>query len=208
MIVKELCIENHESLEKAIHRGAKRVELCDNLAKGGTSVSLGVAEFVQKRAHAAGVSVVAMIRPRGGDFCYSNDELKMMRRDLESYQSVGITAFAFGCLTKTGELNKTQIKTLMHEIDAEFTFHMAFDEIKTDKKAAIDWLAENGFTRILTHGGAGHLPPEDVIPVWREYIEYANNRITILPGGGITNENWQEVAENTGATELHGTKIV
>ncbi|EIA19967.1 copper homeostasis protein CutC [Listeria fleischmannii] len=208
MVIKELCIENHDSLERAIRNGAKRVELCDNLAKGGTSVSIGVAEFVQKKASETGVSVVAMLRPRAGNFCYSDAEISMMRRDLEAYQSVGIKAFVFGCLTETGELNKTQIKELMHEIDAEFTFHMAFDELKTDKKIAIDWLAENGFTRILTHGGAGHLPPEEVIPVWREYIQYANHRITILPGGGITSENWHEVAQKTGATELHGTKIV
>ncbi|EKZ7092398.1 copper homeostasis protein CutC, partial [Listeria monocytogenes] len=90
----------------------------------------------------------------------------------------------------------------------EVTFHMAFDElIETEKLQAIDWLATQGITRILTHGGDGTKLPEEIFMNWRKYIDYAADRIIILPGGGIKFHNLEWIIKETGATEIHGTDL-
>ncbi|MBC1571695.1 copper homeostasis protein CutC [Listeria sp. FSL L7-1426] len=209
MILKEACIENTTNLAKVIAAGANRVELCDNLAEGGTSVSYGVAKYVVKICHEQNVSVMAMVRPRKGNFTYTKEEIAIMRDDILMYKQIAVDGVVFGCITDSGLLDKTAINELIKAAEGlEVTFHMAFDElIETEKLPAIDWLAEQGVARILTHGGEGDKLPEETFINWQKYINYAADRIIILPGGGIKSHNIEWISNETGAAEIHGTDL-
>ncbi|EQC0675586.1 copper homeostasis protein CutC [Listeria innocua] len=209
MVLKEACIENTTNLEGAILAGANRIELCDNLAEGGTSVSYGVAKHVVKICHAQNVSVMAMVRPRKGNFVYTKEEISIMIDDILMYKKMSADGVVFGCITDAGLLDKPAINELLKAATGlEVTFHMAFDElVETEKLPAIDWLAEHGVTRILTHGGEGTKLPEETFVHWRKYIDYAAGRIIILPGGGIKSHNMEWIIKETGAAEIHGTGL-
>lgn len=209
MVLKEACIENTTNLAKVIAAGANRVELCDNLAEGGTSVSYGIAKYVVRVCHEQNVSVMAMVRPRKGNFIYTKEEIAIMREDILMYKKIAVDGVVFGCITDAGLLDKPAINELIKAArGVEVTFHMAFDElIETAKLRAIDWLAEQGVTRILTHGGDGAKLPEETFVNWRKYIDYATDRIIILPGGGIKSHNIKWILKETGAAEIHGTDL-
>ncbi|MBC2108642.1 copper homeostasis protein CutC [Listeria innocua] len=209
MVLKETCIENTTNLEGAILAGANRIELCDNLAEGGTSVSYGVAKHVVKICHEQNVSVIAMVRPRKGNFVYTKEEISIMIDDILMYKKLLADGVVFGCITDAGLLNKPVINELLKAARGlEVTFHMAFDElVEKEKLPAIDWLAEQGVTRILTHGGDGAKLPEETFVHWRKYIDYAAGRIIILPGGGIKSHNLEWITKETGAAEIHGTDL-
>ncbi|WP_187986751.1 copper homeostasis protein CutC [Listeria marthii] len=209
MVLKEACIENTTNLAKVIAAGANRVELCDNLAEGGTSVSYGVANYVVRVCHEQNVSVMAMVRPRKGNFSYTKEEIAIMREDILMYKKIAVDGVVFGCITDAGLLDKPAINELIKAArGVEVTFHMAFDElIEMEKLPAIDWLAEQGVTRILTHGGDGAKLPEETFINWRKYINYAADRIIILPGGGIKSHNIKWILKETGAAEIHGTDL-
>lgn len=210
MIIKEVCLENNINLEKAIQLGADRIELCDNLAEGGTSVSYGVAKYVTKLCHANHVKVMAMVRPRKGNFVYNDIEINMMLDDISTFKEIGVDGVVFGSLTKNGEIDKpTTLQLVESSKGLEVTFHMAFDDLnEKEKLPAIDWLSEIGVKRILTHGGSLDQPIEDNLNTLRKYVDYASNRIIILPGGGITNQNIETIIHHTGAVEAHGTKVL
>lgn len=209
-MIKEFCAENFTNIPKAIANGATRIELCDNLAVGGTTPSTGVIEEVLTYAHEHQVTVMTMIRPRGGDFVYNDTELKIMHTDLIEAKKLGTDGVVFGCLTNDGWLDEEALELLIeHAEGLQITFHMAFDAIPEEKQfAAIDWLAEHGISRILTHGGAAGTPITDNIAHLKALIAHANNRLLILPGAGITFENAEAIATSLEVTELHGTKIV
>ncbi|HBM3604846.1 TPA: copper homeostasis protein CutC [Listeria innocua] len=209
MVLKEACIENTTNLEGAILAGANRIELCDNLAEGGTSVSYGVAKHVVKICHEQNVSVMAMVRPRKGNFVYTKEEISIMIDDILMYKKMSADGVVFGCITDAGLLDKPAINELLKAATGlEVTFHIAFDElVETEKLPAIDWLAKQGVTRILTHGGEGTKLPEETFVHWRKYIDYAAGRIIILPGGGIKSHNMEWITKETGAAEIHGTDL-
>ncbi|MBC2237942.1 copper homeostasis protein CutC [Listeria innocua] len=209
MVLKEACIENTTNLEGAILAGANRIELCDNLSEGGTSVSYGVAKHVVKICHEQNVSVMAMVRPRKGNFVYTKEEISIMIDDILMYKKLLADGVVFGCITDAGLLDKPAIDELLKAAKGlEVTFHMAFDElIEKEKLSAIDWLAEQGVTRILTHGGDRAKLPEEAFVHWRKYINYAAGRIIILPGGGIKSHNLEWITKETGAAEIHGTDL-
>ena len=217
MLVREFCAENMELVPAAVAAGAARVELCDNLAVGGTTPSYGVIRAAVAHARETGTDVMCMVRPRGGSFEYTPAEAQMMRDDLVMAKSLGVTGVVFGCL-RGGRLDKeltSELVRLAHEDTPEapgcvaVTFHMAFDALAPeDQLPAIDWLADQGVERILTHGGAAGTPIAGNLDCLRTYIERAAGRIVILPGGGITWENAEDVAAALGVSEVHGTKIV
>ena len=217
MLTKEFCAENMELVPAAVAAGAARIELCDNLAVGGTTPSYGIIRAAVAHARETGTDVMCMVRPRGGSFEYTADEAAMMRDDLIMAKSLGVTGVVFGCL-RDGKLDTeltAELIRLAHEDTPEapgrvaVTFHMAFDALAPkDQLAAIDWLAEQGVERILTHGGAAGTPIADNLDRLCAYVERAAGRIIILPGGGITWENAEDVAAALGVSEVHGTKIV
>ena len=209
MLTREFCAENMELVPAAVAAGAARVELCDNLSVGGTTPSYGVIRAAVALAGERGVGVMCMIRPRGGDFEYTPDEAAMMRDDLAMAKRLGVTGVVFGCL-RDGHLDRALTSELVELADGvDVTFHMAFDALPADDQlGAIDWLAGQGVSRILTHGGPAGTPIEDNLGRLRAYVDRAAGRVTILPGGGITWENAERIASELGVCEVHGTKIV
>ena len=218
----EFCAENFERVPAAIAGGAGRIELCDNLAVGGTTPSAGVISATVDYAHTHGARVMCMVRPRRGDFHYGADELRIMEMDLGLAVSAGVDGLVLGCLKPAANgwaLDDLTLGALVmaagcaceecHRDSIDITFHMAFDALDVEAQLdAIDTLAECGVTRILTHGGAAGTPIEENLEHLAKLIEYAGNRLTILPGGGITTSNRDAVAAALGATELHGTRII
>lgn len=219
----EFCAEGFTNITAALEAGAARIELCDNLAVGGTTPSLGMIEqAVTMVREFDGAEIRAIIRPRGGDFVYTKAEFKAMETDIRIAAANGIDGVVLGCLKpgKNGgfklDLEGTErlIKVAqsageMRGRELGITFHMAFDAlVPGDQPAAIDALASIGVDHILTHGGAAGTHIEDSFEALRGLIAHAGDRLTILPGGGITYENAATVAEALGVEELHGTKIV
>ena len=206
----EFCAENVTLLEKAMQAGARRIELCDNLTVGGTTPSYGVIQAAVEMAKSYDTTVMTMIRPRGGDFVYSDLEVSIMLEDLKKAREAGSQGLVYGLLTKENELDKANLERLLAASQGlEVVFHMAFDAIPKDKQfAALDWLAEHGVKRILTHGGSASETIQEHFGWLKELVDYAGNRIEILPGGGITTENRNEIVEKLGVNQLHGTKVV
>ncbi|MDT2596250.1 copper homeostasis protein CutC [Enterococcus dongliensis] len=209
-MIKEFCTENYTDISKAIQAGAGRIELCDNLAVGGTTPSLGVIEETLALAGEKHIPVMTMIRPRGGDFVYNDMELKIMENDLIHAKNAGTDGVVFGCLTKENEVDEEALEMLLgNSAGLMTTFHMAFDKLtKKEQFKTIDWFAQLGIDRILTHGGPASTTIDENLPHLKELVDYAAGRIIILPGGGITANNAEEIAAILGVNELHGTKIV
>ena len=210
-LVKEFCAENVECVPEAIAAGAGRIELCDNLAVGGTTPSHGVIRAAVELARPAGIPVMCMIRPRGGSFEYSGTEARIMVDDLRHAAELGVDGVVFGCL-RGGEVDREltgRLAGLAKEAGLMVTFHMAFDEISADAQpAALNLLAGLGVDRVLTHGGAAGTPIAGNLERLRRFVVYAAGRLEILPGGGVTWENAEEVADAVGVREVHGTRIV
>ena len=206
----EFCAENVTLLEKAMQAGARRIELCDNLTVGGTTPSYGVIQAAVEMAKSHDTTVMTMIRPRGGDFVYSDLEVSIMLEDLKKAREAGSQGLVYGLLTKENELDKANLERLLAASQGlEVVFHMAFDAIPKDKQfAALDWLAEHGVKRILTHGGSASETIQEHFGWLKELVDYAGDRIEILPGGGITTKNRNEIVEKLGVSQLHGTKVV
>lgn len=205
----EFCAENFTMVPEAIKRGANRVELCDNLAEGGTTPSYAVIEHTVNYLKKQKATVATMVRPRGGNFVYNSDEFEMMKKDLQVIKDLGSDGVVFGCLDNNNRINRSQTQELVKlSHNMETVFHMAFDEIsKENRLEELDWLIEQGVTRILTHGGRGRTV-FDHLESLNELIEYADNQIEILVGGGVTHENWQKIAKVIPIKQFHGTQIV
>ena len=209
-MLKEIAVENYTSIPKAIAAGADRIELNDNLAVGGTTVSKGVMAESTKYVHEHGRSLITMIRPRGGNFVYNDVELKIMEADLFEAQALGVDGVAFGALTPDGAIDEDAMTSLIAaSAGMTVVFHMAFDAIPETKQfAAIDWLADHDVERILTHGGPLTTHITDTLPRLQAIINYAGDKISILPGGGITSQNAASIGETLGVKALHGTKLI
>jgi copper homeostasis protein len=150
-----------------------------------------------------------MIRPRGGDFTYSAEELEIMLADIALCRKLGSDGVVFGCLNEDWiDEEKTAVLIQASE-GMSVTFHMAFDYLPVDRQfAAIDWLSQRGVERILTHGGPAENSIEENVGHLKDLIAYSKERIIILPGGKISHQNVQDVAETLGVKEAHGTEIV
>lgn len=210
LLLKEVCIENFTAIPEAIKRGANRFELCDNLAVGGTTVSTGVMEESIHYCQEKHIPVMAIIRPRGGNFVFNDTELKIMATDLIEAKKLGIDGVVLGCLTAEGWIDEEAMELLLDEATGlQVTFHMAFDAIpKKQQFEAIDWLVEAGVERILTHGGSADQTMDACLPHLKDLVDYANGRIIILPGGGVHQDNCEMIATKLGVNEVHGTKIL
>lgn len=210
LLYREVCLENYTDLPQAVLQGADRIEICDNLAVGGTTISKGVMGEAIKYTHEKNISLVILVRARGGNFVYNDIELKIMEADILEAQVLGADAVCIGALTADGQVDYEAMETLIAAAGGmELVFNMAFDELSFDEqKRTIDWAVEQGFSWILTHGGPKDTPIEANLEHLKELIAYANGRITILPGGKITDKNAQAVADALQVTAVHGTKIL
>ncbi|HEU8781852.1 copper homeostasis protein [Streptococcus pneumoniae] len=209
-MIYEFCAENVTLLEKAMQAGARRIELCDNLAVGGTTPSYGVTKAAVELAANYDTTIMTMIRPRGGDFVYNDLEIAIMLEDIRLTAQAGSQGVVFGTLTADKKLDKPNLEKLIAASKGmEIVFHMAFDELSDeDQPEAIDWLSQAGVTRILTRAGVSGDSLEKRFVHYHRILEYAKGKIEILPGGGIDLENRQTFIDQVGVTQLHGTKVV
>lgn len=194
----EICLDSVASALSAAAGGADRVELCANLLEGGTTPSAGMIAAT-RRAISIGLHV--MIRPRGGDFLYSRDELAVMREDIAFAKSAGAHGVVFGCLRADGTIDEgatAELAKLARPMSV--TFHRAFD-VCLDAGAALETLTGLGIDRILTSGQAPNVL--EGAPRIAELIRAAAGRVIILPGGGITEANLPRIMAETGANEFH-----
>ncbi|MGO3615346.1 MAG: copper homeostasis protein CutC [Lactococcus lactis] len=206
MIIRELCLENFTKIPQALQAGVERIEICDNLAVGGTTPSYGVIEEAAKYVAESKTTLAVMIRPRGGNFVYNSHELKIIETDTLKAVEAGAQNIVFGALTPGNEIDTDALETV--SIAAQglpITFHMAFDEV-TDQEKAIDQLVEFGVDKILTHGGPLDQPLNT--DKLKSLIDYAKGKINIIIGGGVNAENFENLAQLTGTNYVHGTKII
>lgn len=223
-MILEACIENITYLKEVVHAGATRIELCDNLAVGGTTVSMAVRDYAKYFCDSNDVELAVMIRARGGDFVYNNTEKTVMYNDLKEMAKEGVKRAVIGALTEKGDLDKDYIRDLVSapkffRKEMNFTFHMAFDHIGeglTPEEAlekrldAIKILSKLGVDTILTHGSADNNDIFENIDTLKKYIECGKkNNVNIMPGGGVTFENVDKLVKKLpGISAVHGTKIV
>jgi copper homeostasis protein len=195
----EVCIDSVQSAINAQLAGADRVELCDNLFEGGTTPSAGMIKQVKQKA--PNIELFVIIRPRGGDFLYSEEEIQVMLADIEFAKQLGVNGIVSGCLLKNGEIDiETTNRLIKASGDLPFTFHRAFDMCNNPKEA-LEQLINLGAKRILTSGLKQTAP--DGQQTITELVKQANDRITILVGSGVKPENIGQLVTETKANEFH-----
>jgi copper homeostasis protein len=194
----EIVVYNIGSALGAEAGGADRIELCDNPGEGGTTPSAGLVEVVRQHVN---LDVFAMLRPRGGDFCYSSYEFHAMKRDLFQFQKLSIDGVVFGMLLPDGTIDRKRCGELIAKArPLKVTCHRAFDMTR-DPRQALEDCIEVGFDRILT---SGQKPQAlEGIDLIRELIQQAAGRIAIMPGSGINENTVTEIVSKTGAQEVH-----
>lgn len=180
--------------------GADRIELCAAIATGGLTPSLGTLIEAKKSAR---IPIMAMVRPRAGGFCYSEDDFGVMRRDAELLLERGADGIVFGSLRSDGTLNAKRCEKMLEIADGKQTvFHRAFDVVP-DPTAALDELIDLGFTRVLTSGHKkAALEGRDLL---HRLNSRAAGRIELLPGGGVRPHNVGQIVQATGCTQVHLT---
>ena len=210
MLIKEFCAENLTDLASLTTPEITRVELCDNLAAGGTTPSYGVIKEAARYLHEKGISLATMIRPRGGNFVYNDLELRVMEEDILQAVELESDSLVLGLLTADNQLDTEAIEQLLPATQGlPLVFHMAFDLIPEDQqKAAMDQLIDYGFVRILLHGSAERRDIFDNVGHIKELVEYAAGRIEIMIGGGVTADNCHQLASLTRTNIVHGTRIL
>ncbi|EGR31171.1 hypothetical protein IMG5_116420 [Ichthyophthirius multifiliis] len=204
-ITLEACTESFQSSLLCQQKGASRIELCENLLHGGTTPSYGT---IKACLNLLNIPISVMVRPRGGNFTYTKEEIEIMKSDIEICKKLNAYGVVFGVLNqdqKSIDLNTTQ-ELVQCAKPLKITFHMAFDEID-DIFQGLEQLVNLQIDRILTKGGKFSNALEGKKQI-KDLIEKANNRIIIMPGKGINKDNYQEIVEYTGAREVHGTQIV
>ena len=198
MILIEAAVETLESALAAERAGANRIELCANLAVGGTTPDAGLIAAVAGRIR---IPVFAMVRPRGGGFVYSNDEIEAMTREIEHAASIGIAGIVTGALTARDQLDVKHTRTLLNAAAGlPVTFHRAFD-IVADPLNALEQLIDLGVSRVLTSGAAP--TAAEGVDAIAALVNQARGRITIVAGGGIREHNARDVIASTGVAEIH-----
>ncbi|XP_022424797.1 copper homeostasis protein cutC homolog isoform X5 [Delphinapterus leucas] len=194
----EVCVDSVESAVNAERGGADRIELCSGLVEGGTTPSMGVLQVVKQYVQ---IPVFVMIRPRGGDFLYSDREVEVMKADIRLAKLYGADGLVFGALTEDGHIDKELCMSLIAICrPLPVTFHRAFDMVH-DPMAALETLLTLGFERVLTSGC--DISALEGLPLIKRLIDQAKGRIVVMPGGGITDRNLQRILEGSGATEFH-----
>ncbi|KAJ9520157.1 hypothetical protein QJQ45_030077 [Haematococcus lacustris] len=204
--VVEICIDSVASAEHARQGGAQRVELCANLHEGGVTPSAGMIKMVRQAFPPPG-QLMVLIRCRGGDFLYFPEELLVMQEDIEVCSQLGADGVVLGCLTATGEVDSDATATLMRTAlikGLQVTFHRAFDLCR-DMSAALQQLVRLGVQRVLTSGGKPSALALQGAGMIAQLVGEAGHDIIVVAGGGLTEENVEEVVRRSGVLEVHST---
>lgn len=194
----EICIDSVASARAAAAGGADRVELCAGLPEGGTTPSAGMIRSV-RAAFSGGLMVI--IRPRGYDFLFSEVEMEIMLEDIRVARDLGADGVVIGCLKSDGQVDKERAQRL---IDAagplDITFHRAFDMTR-DMSEALEDIIGLGIRRILSSGGKPDVPAG--ISQLSALVKQSAGRASIMPGGGVTEQNLGDIVRATGVSEIH-----
>ena len=198
----ESCCTSLNEVKKACEYGASRIELCERIDLGGITPSR---QLLSDSLIVSTIPVNVMIRPRGGDFVYSEEEILQMIEDIRSYRKTGLNGFVFGCLTPENEVDISAMKRLMAEVGGKpVTFHRAFDSVANPEKA-LENIISLGCTHLLTSGNM-----EDAYAGRfniARLVEQAAGRITIIAGKGIRPQNLKQIAIDSKAPQFHGTSL-
>ncbi len=194
----EICVDSVDSSIEAEKGGADRIELCGNMFEGGTTPSLGVLAITKEKVK---IPIYAMVRPRGGDFCYTDTEFLVMKREAEVMKELKIDGIVFGILQADGSVDTKRCEKLMKIFDSDkITFHRAFD-VTSNMEKALDDIISLGFERILTSGGEVNVMT-GIISLKR-IIQKAGDKIIIMPGSGINERNIKYIKDTLNAKEYH-----
>lgn len=198
----EIACFNLESALIAQENGADRVELCAEMHLGGTTPNF---ETIKRAKENLSIDVYVMIRPRGGNFVYSGDELEQMKKSILKIKKLNVNGFVFGILNEDNSVNNEQNTELVNLAKpVPCTFHRAFNEVD-NYKSALEDVISCGFTTVLTSGTFPNVMEGK--EVLQELVIQANNRITIMPGGGLRSKNILKLDELVNAEFYHSSAI-
>lgn len=196
----EVCAADPASVKAAAEGGAARVELCSALGEGGVTPSAGL---IRQALKVPGIKVHVLIRPRGGDFIYDEDEIQTMCADIRTAREVGVHGVVIGALTPEGDIDMDACRRMMSEAgDLNVTFHRAFDLCR-DPEKAVEEIIALGCNRLLTSGQASSAI--NGVNMLARIASQAGNRLTILAGAGVNAGNAADIMEKAGVHELHAS---
>ncbi len=196
----EICCDSVQSAIAAEKGGASRIELCGNLMEGGTTPSSGLLGLVRDRLR---IPIHVMIRPRGGDFCYHDLEIEVMRRDIQMAKALGAEGIVLGLLRPEGSIDQLPAQELIALArPLKITWHRAFD-MTVDPFAALEDLISLGVDILLTSGQqkAAVLGKDLIAKLHRQSV----GRISLMPGGGVNADNILDLALTTGCRQFHSS---
>lgn len=196
----EIAVFNIQSAMLASQAGADRIELCENPFDGGTTPSYGTLKTVREKIT---IPIFPIIRPRGGDFLYSDEEFEVIKKDILLIKDLGFEGAVIGLLKRDGTIDTPRTSKLVElAYPLEVTFHRAFDRA-TDPLQALEDVIRCGCQRILTSGQVPNaLDGKELI---QQLIQQADDRIVIMPGSGVRSNNIEELIAYTGAEEMHSS---
>jgi copper homeostasis protein len=201
-MIIEIVVYNLESALLAQQGKADRIELCDNPGEGGTTPSWGMMEIVRKKTN---LDIMVMIRPRGGDFCYSSEEFDVMKADIITAKRAGVDGVVLGILTPSGRIDSSRCTELIQLArPMSVTCHRAFDMTK-DLTLSLNECISCGFDRILTSGGKEKAIDgvETIAMLNRE----AKGAIKIMPGSGVNESNVKAIVSTSNVEEIHFSAV-
>jgi copper homeostasis protein len=197
-MIFEICVDSIAGVRAAKAAGADRVELCADLLEGGITPSRGM---IRQARNIASIGLNVMIRPRGGDFLFDDDEFAIMRSDIETAKAEGADGVVIGLLTAAGEVDMSRTRELIALArPLSITFHRAFD-MTPEPFRALETLIELGVDRVLTSGQEASVL--EGLPLIVQLIERAGSGIVVMPGGGITERNVDRVIAAASPREIH-----
>jgi len=197
-VLLEICVESVEYAAAAERAGADRIELCSDSPCGGVTPDATLMRAVRQRLW---IPIHILIRPRSGDFCYSEHEFEIMKRDIAVAKEIGLSGIVLGVLDPSSRVDQERTRALVkwaHPLPV--TFHRAFDKC-ADLTAATEAVVTAGAKRILTSGGA--VCAVDALVTLTHLVALAGDRIVIMPGGGVRCANIERILRSTGAREIH-----
>ena len=194
----EVLVDSVESARAAEAAGADRLEVCQNLFEGGTTPSIGLVATLHRTVR---IPCQVMVRPRGGDFLYSDDEFAVMRQDLLAFRDLGVAGVVLGLLRPDGTVDAERTGELVRLArPMNVTFHRAID-VTRDPLEALETVIGLGIDRVLTSGGESTVL--EGLETLTAMVRAAGDRIVVMPGGGIRERNVERVVRATGAREIH-----
>jgi copper homeostasis protein len=203
-MIKEACVETFEEAVLAEKRGANRIELCSDLASDGLTPSV---ELMQKTCASLKIPVMVMIRPRAGNFVYSEEEIIQMKAEIDEAKKAGAAGVVFGLLTPENDIDEKNTRLLAeYAHPLPVTFHKAIDELENPVEGVRVLKEIKGIQRILTSGGKA--TAKEGVETLQKMQKEAGQNLIILVAGKVTDENVEEIQQLTGTEEFHGRRIV